>query len=302
MRTSSAKFIGGLRARTELPSNVQLVPFKCGSLVSIFSEAESDIITESVFSGMDRDAELAVLKGLVEFVERRAFVAGRASHQAACQTKRSDGFAAFPRAFSTNASEIARCNALSEAIERYVWASWWDDDRVAHEYRNVDFQNLEVGEEPLLDLIDFNSIERVIEVRPRFFSADRCVLVYFAFFTNGGVVSGGACGFKTEIDICRYRALGELLRHGLAIRKMNENGLEAKTFYEQRLSFFGNGTDGASLVLNRVGKTGTGTIHLPKLQFDEEIPHDLSDSVVVHRCYFENQPDFVGGKLERLCL
>ena len=47
-------------------------------------------------------------------------------------------FAAFPKWAGLDASSFARKNALAEAIERYVWAMWWDNPTIAHSARQID--------------------------------------------------------------------------------------------------------------------------------------------------------------------
>lgn len=297
-----ADFIKNLRNRDRVPKNIQLAALKCGTLASIFDEQSSAIISESVCSGIDRDPSVAVLKGLVEFVERQAFIKGRDAGLPVCQTPRSDGFAAFPLQLSAKASEIARTNAFNEAVERFVWATWWDDPSIAHEIREVDLTNLIAGETPLLDAAQAVDISSVTEVRPSIRNSELAVVIYFVFVSGAGVVTGGACGPAKEIENTRYRALGELTRHAYALRKLKLEELLPVTFYEKRLAHFGSNFAGEKTARERLSARGNRELQIPDLLFDEEVPHTLSDLVVVHRCYFKEQPDFVGGKLERLCL
>lgn len=301
-KLSATDFISALQAQVSLPRNIELSSLKCGALASIFDQPNSSIISESIFSGVDPDPARAVLKGLVEFVERRAFSEGRAAGLAVCQTARSDGFAAYPIQPAMDAPLAARENALAEAVERFVWATWWDDKSISHSVRLVDIANLEAGETPVADLLSTIEIASLIEIVPKVQDSPYIVAIYFAFLDGGGVISGGACGRPIEIAQVRYRALGELLRHGLAVRKMRVDGLTPSTFYERRLAYFGNPGIGTDAVLTRIQTTGTNSVRLPSLAFDAPVPHSLAGLVAVHRCYFEDQPHFVGGALERLCL
>ena len=294
-------FLSQLKMRTKIPSNIELAQTSCGTLASVFDTPNSKIISDSIFSGIDRNPETSVLKAIVEFIERGAFSEGLASGHASCQTERSDGFAAFPRSLAENAELRARENAFAEAVERYTWAQWWDHPQFAHQLRNVQLTELNAEESALEDIARCVSLSSVLEIRPRISDTKLEVIIYFAFTENGGVLSGGACGKREDVAETRYRALGEMLRHAMAARKMATQDLQPSTFYERRLAHFA-GPTGADIARARLAISGDETLELPSLQFDDEVPHTLSDLVVVHRCYFEGQPDFIGGALERLCL
>jgi hypothetical protein len=82
---------------------------------------------------------------------------------------------------------------------------------------------------------------------------------------------------------------------------MKQNKIPPQSFYEKRLAFFGLG-HGDQLVAKRLANPGTESVILPHLAIDETVEHSMSQDYFVHRCLFENQPPFVGGELERLCL
>ena len=291
-----------LRDDQKLPKHIQIASLNCGTLVSVYDELSSNVISESISSGVDTDPAKATLKGLVEMIERRAFTDGRRNGIPECQTARSDGFAAFPKWPGVGASLMARENALSEAIERYVWARWWDDPTIAHTMRQIDLESLWTGEGLLVDASKAVAIRSVFEVRPKLVGTDRTVVIYFANLDPLGVISGGACGVDAEIADVRYRALSELVRHAVATRKIFVGEAKPKTFYERRLEYFASTRPGTDLVEMRLKASGQNAVMLPKLLWDAEVDHDFADVVSVHRCYFENQPPFVGGELERLCL
>lgn len=295
-------FTAKLKERGRLPKHIEVSSLSSGTMASIFDSAPSSVINESVFCGIDPNPATAILKGLVEMIERQAFSEGYKGGLAHCQTTRSDGFAAFPLGVVPNANGIARENGLCEAIERYVWASWWDDQSIGHEIRPVDFQALSFGESLLRDLRKILSLDSIAEVSPWMDDNERVVLIYLAFLNPLGVISGGACGKKEDFEGIRYRAISELLRHGLAVTRLNTNPDSEMTFYEKRLRFFGLTKDGTALARIRLKARGSSTIKLPRLAHDSPVPHSLSKLVAVHRCHFENQPEFVGGELERLCL
>lgn len=295
-------FTAKLKEHGRLPKHIEVSSLSMGTMASVFDSAPSSIINESVFCGIDPTPSTAILKGLVEMIERQAFSEGYKSGLPYCQTARSDGFAAFPIGVAPQAKAIARENGLCEAIERYVWASWWDDASVGHDIRSVKFNSLSVGESLLRDLQDSMPLDSIFEVRPWSDSSDRVVIIYLAFLAPIGVISGGACGRKDDIEGVRYRAIGELLRHGLAVKRLDPASDSNLSFYEKRLRFFGLTKDGTALARSRLKAKGSKTIKLPRLAHDSSVPHSLSEIVAVHRCHFENQPEFIGGELERLCL
>ena len=155
----------------------------------------------------------------------------------------------------------------------------------------------------LVELKKFVPIEKILRVQPSISNAKCTVIaIYFAFFESCGVVSGGACGPATDLESIYFRAVCELSRHALGARKIRLEKVEPTTFYERRLAHFAMTTGGTFAVKNRISQSGCESVLLPDLEIDECVPHDLSDLVSVHRCYFRGQPPFVGGDLERLCL
>ncbi len=295
-------FITKLKERDRLPKHIEVSSFSSSTMASVFDSAPSAVINESVFCGIDPIPSTAILKGLVEMIERQAFIEGYKNGLPHCQTARSDGFAAFPIGVHPQATSIARENGLSEAIERFVWASWWDDKTVGYDTRNVNFSSLSLGESLLRDLQRHLPTSSVFEIQPWSETDNRVVVIYLAFLDPIGVISGGACGKKDDIEGVRYRAIAELLRHGLAVTRLDQTPNSELSFYERRLHYFGRTKEGTILAQKRLEAKGLRTISLPELEYDSAVDHSLSELVVVHRCHFANQPEFVGGDLERLCL
>src|ERR1700735_1995647 len=80
----------------DLPKKCDLSAIGTLQLAALYSTWEPDyLIRESVFSGMDWDQDLAILKALTECVERMAIQEGKRRGDPICLTPRSDGFAAF---------------------------------------------------------------------------------------------------------------------------------------------------------------------------------------------------------------
>lgn len=263
-------------------------------MAALFNELDpTRAIAENGFCGMDMDQDVAILKALVECAERAAYREGFAKNDPLCLTERSDGFAAFPISGVTQALAKARENALAEAVERFAWATWADD-------REISFA-LETAKHPILDEIDrWIALEHAYLVRPKFSFENLELQIYFVKLKGGGLVSGGACG-KIGDQNTSLRALGELARHASAAKKLKHDGLQATGIYEERLMYMAS-AQGASHFAARLACKGTKTIAFPPLALDGMVTHSLSDVIAVHRCYFENQPPFVAGPKERLCL
>lgn len=298
------KFASELKARHALPKNIELAQVGPVFMASIFNELRSEIITESIFTGMDVDPDIAVLKGLVEMTERGAFVSGKKNGLPSCNTNRSDGFAAFPCGVLGDSALAARSNAYFEAIERFAWATWWDNKSIRHKREEILINSVESAAGILLkELSSFLEVESIQKIEPEITNAGNThVAIYFIFLKPYGVISGGAAGSVHDIESVNFRAVCELFRHALAIRKIKTSSSVPSTFYERRLAHFGMTQPGTAAAKARVFHEGWERITLPKLSIDEIVPHSLSEIVSVHRCYFENQPPFVGGDLERLCL
>lgn len=297
-------FTKNLKSRSALPKKIEISRLGNAVLAGAFDTEPEEVISDSVFSGMDPDPAVAILKALVEKCERAAFLAGFQNGNPACQTDRSDGFAAFPIGVGQDPQAIARRHAFHEAVERYVWAKWWDEPQFSHTLTQyTDLSRLEPSLALLRDLNQLVPLKEIYESRPKIQGrSDLVVVILFALCENGGLVSGGACEHPRDLARARFRAIAELSRHALAARKIITEGRNPMTFYERRLMFFAADLRGAELALKRIAAKGSQNISLPELDIDTAIPHELDDLVNVHRCLFKDQPPFVGGSLERLCL
>lgn len=271
---------------------------------NIAGESTESLISDLVFSGFDVRPEVAFSKAVSERIERMAFKSGLERGLKSCQTERSDGFAAFPR-FDVSASAKARASALNEAIERFVWATWWDNAEIAYEIETrSDWSILECELGPagnmLLELRDELDLRRLHLIRPSFSGFPGKEVIIFVAELATGVITGGACGDSSENISTFLRAASELFRHGLVLVQ-NQPQPEELSLYERRLLYFAS-APGIATFRRRITQKGTTSLELPILSIDEEIPHEFSKSHVVHRCLFEGQPPFVGGDVARMCL
>lgn len=292
-----------LKNRECLPLKIELTEIGSTTIANSFDDARGYVISEHVSTGMSLDPSVAVLKSLVERIERNAYINGFKQKLKSCTTERSDGFAAYPVKAATNSKIKARDNAYSEAVERFIWSTWWDDLSIGHQQTSLNSNNTSPASFGLIEeLSKIVKIKNVTAVIPQLSNSDQKTIISFAELEDGGFISGGASGTSDEHDITLYRGLCELVRHGIATHHFGDSQRPPMSFYEKRLHFFAFDPRGRELLLKRLNSDGTKSITLPKLAIDEEVPHALSDLVYVHRCYFENQPPFVGGELERFCL
>ena len=73
------------------------------------------------------------------------------------------------------------------------------------------------------------------------------------------------------------------------------------TFYENRLFNFACGKNNF-IVKQRLSTQGIKIITLPDLAFNDCFTHRFKDDFILYRCLFQNQPVFMGGVINRLCI
>ncbi len=295
-----------LKASGFSPKNLEICPLDNWYISSVYDRVGSPIISESVSGGFSDSAPLSLLKAVVENIERKAFEAGQKSGYASCRTDRSDGFAAYPVYLGLNrhAESAARENAYLEAVERFLWARWWDDRSIGQRVSDITSDIGALTGDLHAILRKYVEVDRILQIEPHVASSKRESAVILAVqLQGGGIITGGAAfrrgsaGRKSAV----VRSLGELIRHGIAYNRMREGGIPAQTFYQRRMIFFGSGA-GDEIVKDRLSQTSGNAVDLPELLIDEPIPHEFADHVKVHRCLFKDQPPFIGGALERLCI
>jgi len=288
-----------MKERGILPKNIEKTSFRSLFFYNVYDNPIGQFIFYDVATGVDSNEDTALLKALVEHFERIAFKELYSRHGAFSEVSSSDGFAAFPTT-SVNALSIARKNALAEAIERYVWSFWWDENTAAS-VRQVTLSDLDVATRELLGFMaESSKVESIFLVQPQVNNySEYSTIILFARYKSGGFVSGGATGETFDKTI--FRAASELIRHYLAMGKFKDTGMEPTTFYEKRLVYFGSGR-GDSLVERRLKNKSGFSVELPNLSVDRPVDYSYSGVVAVHHCRFEGQHPFVGGELERLCL
>lgn len=293
VKTSTPEgFSTELKKRNLVPSNIQFATWMNWTLVSCFSEDDSCLISEKVTMGIDRNPETALMKGLTEFCERK--IMNQTYDPIAGLTARSDGFAALPRYYE-NSEKRVQNNALNEAIERYIWAKWWDTPSIKF-FTSDDF--IFANKEQLMLEFDLEKISS-IHVFPS--NHKSSLLILIAKIKDGGYVTGGAAGNEQEKEQTFARAFGEFLRHLIVVKEMTASSHYPVSFYEKRLHGFGTGLWN-KIVEERLKQNGDQPIELPELVADREVAHSNSDYIIMHRCLFKDQPIFMGGALERLCI
>lgn len=288
-------YLSELEARNLMPAHIEAAEWFGWTMVSCFDAKSSEYISESVRMGIDQDKEIAFMKALTEHCER--ILSKNTPEKRITSYGRSDGFAAFPILNQNiNVATIrGRENAYNEAVERYLWATWWDN-------LDISFSILQTSSavSGVQILIDQFNLEFIKEVQIKDSTGNHCLSILLAKIKNGGYVTGGACSLVD--DNRRYtQAYGELLRH-LFVTQNNQSIAHSNlSFYEQRLFSFASGKLNQK-VESRLKCVGSKRIELPDLALDSCVRHEHSDLIYLHRCYFKNQPIFMGGDIERLCI
>lgn len=283
--------------------NLEIAKLGDLTFVSAFEKRPTDIMANFAAAGVDFDENVAVIKALVEYFERLTFLEGIDLDLDICSRLHSDGVASFP-AMDSNAKNKARSSAYLEALERFVWAKWWDNKEIGHDIFCLEDSPL-LGQQfnvSLSALRKLVPLEKIFVVRPWIENSSNQVLMLFGKLEGKGFVSGGAAGSVTEESKIILSGFAELVRHALGVRKIVHGTCISQSFYEQRLEYFGLGK-GDDLVEARLNHVAYGKVMLPQLKFDGEVESKtLRKLVYTHRCLFNGQPPFVDGNLERLCL
>ena len=271
---------------------------------NLIQNKENRLITDRTFTGFDVQPATALAKATSEYIERQSFSNGHKMGLKSCSTKRSDGFAAYPKlGLCDRTSQVkARENALNEAIERYAWATWWDDLNISFEYSEFSLEGFEaaypVHGKIISEISSQKNIVKIHIIRPEFHNYDEHSLCIIVAEFYDGIVTGGACGKLEDQTNIMTRALSELLRHALVLIQ-NKEKPDHLSLYEERLLYFGSPV-GKQSFFERLTHVGSKKVVFPKLCIDEKIPAIESHSV--HRCLFKDQPPFIGGAIERMCL
>lgn len=289
-----------LKRHDQMPTRIDFsfVGDRYWCVVSDNATDKVSVMNEDVFTGFSDQKEIALLKALSERAERYTFIEGHKNQDIACATERSDGFAALPASYDKNA---VRLNAFNEAVERFVWSTWWDDINISFSTTELKLTDDKVQKsEYLKTVFSTLNLEFIKIVKPDFQNSQIEVPILIGKIKDKGYISGGACGSVHDSENTFYRGMDELYRHGFAYLRSIEKSIEPNSLYETRLLFFASGL-GNSIVESRLNKSGAKQITLPELGIDSAVKTRFDD-YQVHRCHFKDQPPFVGGAMERLCL
>ncbi len=298
--TDLSPILQSLKEAALVPANIEHSIVGDFHMINYWNSLNSEIICESVQCGMSKNLGTALAKCTSEYIERLASRENYDKHHNKTDIRRTDGYACYPNSIESTEDSLDRTreNALSEATERYSWATWWDDESIAFKLEELNLASL--GFEKTESLLkSFLNVSKIQKITPLTNSPKETISLLLET-TQGGYLTGGACGPNDSIESTE-RALAELTRHCLAYKKLLSNGLKSDSFYSERLSFFASGR-GRKIVRKRLEAKGTSSIELPPLVIDELVPHSMEHSFHVYRCLFADQPFFVGGDLERLCL
>lgn len=302
MTNTLQKILKFLKSNDIAPLNIEITQISNMFFVSSYNFLNSEFVSESIASGASYRKEIAIIKSLTEYIERML------SKEVSNQFKdigiyRSDGFAAFPTCYENlDILKICRDNAFHEAYERYCWANWWDNPEflftVDQTLHNSSTQN-SFFYSYLIKHFDLENLYYILPTTNLIHQSK--TIIVFAKIRNYGYVTGGAAGFSENINSIVARAFSELARHLLAFQKMKYSANKNFTFYENRLFNFACGKNNF-MVKQRLSTQGSKIITLPDLAFNDCFTHRFKDDFILYRCLFQNQPVFMGGDINRLCI
>lgn len=286
-----------------MPCYIELGKIGPYFVVNIFDKKQSDLefLAGEVSTGMNEIAEVAWLKGINEWIERKAFLENK-DRTPNRFVRESDGCAAFPHFIigKKTAESRARTNAFNEALERFVWSKWWDQNSSA---------DIKILDKTSLYMITLTSVleskivpEKLYVIVPKFLGySEKIVIVLILSLSGGGFISGGAGGEKNQTKATFERAFVELLRHSLGYCRMLNSSTSPISFYDRRLSFFARGC-GDHLVWERISSKSDKVVEFSDIEYDSVLDHSLQDISTVYHVQFKEPPYFLEGPLDRLCL
>lgn len=302
MNNTLKKILIFLKSHKITPSNIEIAQISNMFFVSSYNFLNSEFISESIASGASYEKDIALIKSLTEYIER--MLSKEVSNQfKSMGVYRSDGFAAFPNdSENLDIAKICSHNAFHEAYERYCWANWWDNSDYSFTIqeqlhfssaKNLFFYNY---------LIKNFDLEKLLYISPTTNLVHQSkTIIIFAKIRNYGYVSGGAADFVENTNSIVTRAFSELTRHLIAFQKMKVSPSKKFTFYENRLFNFACGQNNF-IVEKRLSASGNKILLLPDLAFNDSFQHRFANDFILHRCLFKNQPIFMGGDINRLCI
>lgn len=263
----------GLQSSNENPRFIEFVELDRSLFIATSYNSISDdsFISNEACSGVARNKNLAILKSLVEYVERKAVQeSGILS---------SNGCAAFPIFLSTRFSKkMAKQFAFFEAVERFVWRTWWEDKEIAYQKFEVSKFNQSI----LFEIRKLIPLTSAYVITPAFEGG-----AYYSFLTivcletKNGVILGGAA--RASYQDAEYKALTEALIHALALSRYTTREIDPVSNYEKRLVFL---FENKNVFLKRLSFQGTNSIQLPKPAVDQEIQHRFANLCSIHRFLF----------------
>lgn len=286
------------------PAYVQVARCEDISIVNVADRPFSaGLINTDIFVGFATDPQRAFSIALTEYVERRVCRNNPAMPSA---NEGVAGRSLFPGYDLAQARIDAAISARYEAIERHVWASWWDDCSLTSTIIDglEDFGKGTIFSPLVSHVKRLFPGGRFIVIKPDYNDTPNSSVQIVFYFLPGdiGVVSGGACGSLDQEERVLFRALSELIRHAQALYRAKEDpSLKAYDQYNRRLLYFGS-SHGAHRALSRLESVGDRALQLPPIHLDTPLSHPFESAVALHQCRFINQTEFIGGPLERLCL
>lgn len=297
------KIVSDLKKRSVYPREMTLTSITEGIYAATVNDNiyHNEIMQNSGGLGISDCSDRAVIIALSEYIEWRVFK----QYSAENNIKDSTGFAAYPNVFLPNwlSKQRARANALIEAFERFVWASWVDDNCFKHKI----FDTIKELQTPLnskmIKLVnDIQPFKNLVVIQPSVENENNLVF-YFIIISlkKGGIVCAGAAGHKKDRQNIIFKILSELFRHNMAAKRLIEEEIECKTHYQKKIKFFAT-VEGQNISKKLLSRTGKQSIKIPPLKKDQLIDHDLADLYNVFFCQYQNQPEFITGKVNRLCL
>ena len=295
-----------MRKAGVFPAGIQST--KCGAVFAFTAYDETDVQSTVMHRnscvGLSTNQYTAALKALTEWLERKVVRSNPAGFPHG-----TDGVAGWDLplpAFRRSAARMARNHAVAEACERFIWSTWWDNPEIGH-------GTLSGGDlTPIINPTTASILAFVtqlfgggelVAIRPHAHPSFPHELTIGAFLlpNRGGIITGGAAAPIGCAANALAHGMTELLRHAVALKRTQTEGISPETVYEKRLVWMGSRV-GFDAMNERLTKSSRALVEFPGVSIDRSISDNPFDFAVFHHFNFRNHVEFIGSTVERACL
>ena len=250
-----------------LPRKIEISKFgefyKC---YAYDSEKIAGSMSPSVHAGSSKVKEIAILKALSEYYERKAVYAS--------DFKYTNGAAAQPVLFSrSKALKIAKKRSFMDALERYAFYRWFDNYNIQHQM---------IAQKSITLAELSNKLGAFRSGCFRISLEDDAHLIVSFLDLKNGVIFGLACDSSRLLAF--ERSLSELIENAMCFKAMNRNNINEQESEILNLAY--NGKKFLRRVYDTLGREPVPKARIIK---SEELKYEFSKEIAVYRTIIEKR-------------